>query len=101
MKEDLLKIIGHFGVIHQLKKLNEECYEFIEAVRDYQEQLALNGYDVEKVDKHFEECVIEEFGDVNVVLEQFKAYFDLRNDLIIDEMKFKIKRTIEEELGNE
>ena len=36
MKEDLLKIISNYGTINQLKKLNEECYELIEAIFYYE-----------------------------------------------------------------
>ena len=38
MKSDLLKIINNYGVRHQLKKLNEEVFELMEAIRDYEEQ---------------------------------------------------------------
>ena len=36
MKEELLCIIWYYDINNQLKKLNEECYEFIEAVKDYE-----------------------------------------------------------------
>lgn len=101
MKEDLLEIIEHYGISHQLKKFNEEAYELIEAVRDFQEEYTIVGYDIEKVDKYFLDNILEEFADVCVVLEQLKAYYDLDNKKIIETMKYKIerqKKRIEDEI---
>lgn len=42
-------------------------------------------------EKHIE----EEFADVCVVLEQFKAYYGLDNDRIIEIMKQKINRQLD------
>lgn len=36
MNEKLLKNINHYGVDTELRKLNEECYELIEAIIDYE-----------------------------------------------------------------
>lgn len=101
MKEDLLEIIEHYGISHQLRKFNEEAYELIEAVRDFQEEYAIVGYDIEKVNKYFLDNILEEFADVCVVLEQLKAYYDLDNKKIIETMKYKIerqKKRIEDEI---
>ena len=95
MRDDLLKIIEHYGVIHQLKKFNEESYELIEAVRDYEEQCAISEYDLERyVDKYFIDCIAEELADCMVLLEQIKVYYNLDNEKIIDEMKHKINRQL-------
>ena len=94
MRDDLLKIIEHYGVIHQLKKFNEESYELIEAARDYQEEYTIVGYDKEKVDKYFIDCIAEELADCMVLLEQIKVYYNLDNEKIIDEMKHKINRQL-------
>lgn len=93
MKEDLLRIIGKYGVSHQLKKLSEEVFEFQEAARDYEEQKRVCEEFCSKLhcDKE-REHMIEEFADVCVVLEQFKAYYDLDNEKIIETMKYKIER---------
>ena len=97
MKEDLLKIIYHYGTINQLKKLNEECYELIEAIRDYEEQkqacenIGCSEIHTDKCKEHIE----EEFADLMVMLEQFKAYYNLDNDKIIEIMKFKIDRQLD------
>ena len=94
MRDDLLKIIEHYGVIHQLKKFNEESYELIEAARDYQEEYTIVGYDKEKVDTYFIDCIAEELADCMVLLEQIKVYYNLDNEKIIDEMKHKINRQL-------
>lgn len=95
MKNDLLKIIEHYGIGNQLRKLNEESYEFIEAVRDYEEQKRVCEEFCSKLhcDKQLEH-IEEEFADICVVLEQFKAYYDLDNEKIIETMKYKIERQI-------
>ena len=94
MRDDLQKIIEHYGVIHQLKKFNEESYELIEAARDFEEQFAISEYDIKKVDKYFIDCIAEELADCMVLLEQIKVYYNLDNEKIIDEMKHKINRQL-------
>ncbi len=97
MQEDLLKIINYYGFNGQLKKLNEECYELIEAIKDYeyQKEACMNNHctelHVEKCKEHME----EEFADVMVVLEQFKTFYQLDNDKIVDIMYSKIDRQLE------
>ena len=98
MKEDLLYIIWYYDINNQLKKLNEECFEFIEAVKDYEYQKdaceVLGCKDIEEHLKSAIEHLEEEYADVCVVLEQFKAYYDLDNDKIIEIMKQKIDRQL-------
>lgn len=97
MKEDLLKIINHYRVLPQLKQLNEETYELTEAIRDYEYQkLACESIGCSKL--HVDKCLEhmeEEFADVMVMLEQFKAYYELDNDRIVDIMYKKIDRQLE------
>ena len=82
MKSDLLEIINNYGLGNQLKKISEEIYEFQEAVLlDDGSQEALNH-------------ILEEFSDVMVLMEEFKIYFELDNDLIIETMKYKVNRQI-------
>ena len=94
MKENLLKIINNYGVSSQLKKLSEEIFELQEAIFKYEE---LKKWDDEyySVDlKSAIEHIEEEFADCCVVLEQFKAYYNLDNDRIIEIMKQKIDRQL-------
>lgn len=98
MKEDLLKIINNYGINNQLKKLNEECYELIEAVKDYEYQKDacenIGCKDIKLHLKKSKEHIEEEFADCCVVLEQIKAYYNLDNDKIIEIMKQKIDRQL-------
>ena len=93
MKEDLLKIINNYGISNQLKKLSEEVFELQEAIIDaeYNRYVGVIRKPGEKAIEHIE----EEYADVCVVLEQFKAYYDLDNNKIIEIMKKKINRQLE------
>lgn len=96
MKEDLLKIINHYRVLPQLKQLNEEAYELIEAIRDYE----TSGWDFDyedykELEAKYRYHIEEEFADVMVMLEQFKSYYELDNDRIVDIMYKKIDRQLE------
>lgn len=99
MKEDLLKIINNYGISNQLKKLSEEVFELQEAIIDaeYNRYVGVIRKPGEKAIEHIE----EEFADCCVVLEQFKAYYDLDNDKIIEIMKKKINRQLERMEKNE
>ena len=95
MKEDLLKIINAYGISNQLKKLSEEIFELQEAIFKYEELKKWDdeyySVDLKSAIEHLE----EEFADCCVVLEQFKAYYDLDNDKIIEIMKQKINRQLD------
>ena len=99
MKTELLCIIWYYDIDNQLKKLNEECFEFIEAVKDYEYQKdaceVIGCKDIKEHLRKSKEHLEEEFADVCVVLEQFKAYYNLDNDRIIEIMKQKIDRQLD------
>lgn len=71
-----LEIIDYFGDENQFEKLREEVEEFIQAVKnkDYNN-------------------MVEEFGDVYNVLDQFKLKYELEDDLIVRHRCEKILRT--------
>lgn len=87
MKEDLLKIINHYGINNQQRKLEEEVFELQESIieletskiRDYEEKL-----------KH----VIEEIADVEVLLREFILEYGISQEDLILTMKNKVDRTI-------
>ena len=89
MRYKLLSIFYHYGIFNQMKKLNEECYELIEAINDfiYEEK-------DEKLPERYDH-VLEEFADVMVILEQFKAHYEMNNDKIMEIMEKKIDRQLE------
>ena len=97
MKEDLLKIINHYGVLSQLKQFNEEAYELIEAIRNYEYQydacevIGCKEYHIEKEKEH----IAEEIADCYVMLNQFQLYYGIENKQIEETMKFKIDRQLE------
>ena len=94
MKNDLLKIINHYEVDNQLKKLNEEVFELIEAIRDYEEDYIRVDCDKDYV-QQFKEHIEEEFADAMVLLSQIKYYYELDNEKIKKIMEEKIARQLE------
>lgn len=94
MKNKLLKIINHFGINTQLRKLNEECFELIEAIRDYEDMYMKCDCDSQYL-KYEKEHIEEELADVKVLLEQIKEYYQLDTDRVKNAMECKIDRTLE------
>lgn len=86
MKEDLLKIINFYGYRNQLRKLNEECYELIEAIIDYMDDGSrlCTKKDIE-----------EEFADAMVLLSQINYYFGLDTKRIKEIMEQKVDRQLD------
>lgn len=92
MKDKLLKIINTYGVLPQLKYFQSEVFEFNEAIINYQYVEVYKGTPAEKGHKKH---IAEEFADIMVMLEQFKAYYELDNKEIMDIMEYKINRQID------
>lgn len=78
MENKLLTIFNTYGKSHQVSKLLEEVGEFIETVMNE--------------DK---ENMVQEMADVSVMLEQFKAYYDLDDMHISEVMHQKIDRQLD------
>lgn len=87
MKEGLLEIINHYGVNHQQRKLNEECFELQEAIIEYETE---SFYCVPSK-KH----ITEELADVMVLLEQFKLYYEISSEEISKIFWKKVNRQLE------
>ena len=85
MKNKLLRIINNYGAMNQLKYMQTEMFEFIEAVINY------NNLSNEKNKDHIE----EEYADLMVMLEQFHAYYDLDDMHISEIMHKKIDRQLD------
>lgn len=87
MDEKLLKIINHYGVSNQLKKFNEESYELIEAINEYEWVVDSRG-----------RCntahIVEEMADVQVMILQFKEYYHIDDYEILKIMNEKINRQL-------
>ena len=84
MKNKLLKIINNYGAMNQLKYMQTEMFEFVEAVINY------NNLSNEKNKDHIE----EEYADLMVMLEQFHAYYNLDDMHISEVMHQKIDRQL-------
>lgn len=82
MKQKLLKIIEHFGLKNQLRKLAEENYELFEAI----------AYDDGTIDSL--EHIIEELSDNLVLLRQMQYYYDIDDNVLEEQIDKKIERTI-------
>ena len=88
MKEDCSKIIEHYGVNHQQRKLAEEVFEL-------QEAIFANWYDIDGVTNvGYVEHIREEIGDVIVILKQIQYYYEIPDEEIEDVMKYKVQRTL-------
>lgn len=73
MKE--IEIINHYGYKHQIRKLAEEQYELIEAL--FEED---------------EDHIAEEIADCLVLINQFKAYYEIKDKDIQKVYDYKIAR---------
>ena len=93
MKEELLKIINHYGIKHQLKYIHSEYFELDEAItqREYQAK-DKKSYELVEFEKAH---IIEEIADIEVMLDQFKAYYDIGQEEINKVKDYKIKRQLE------
>lgn len=108
MKDNLLKINAHYGLLKQLKYFQSEIFELNEAIIRF-EQFKYDvataneyGYDeyMEKVNENISH-IAEEIADCYVMLEQFRQYYEITNQELKEIMKFKIKRQLERIKENE
>ena len=95
----LLKTIKHYGVRHQVKKLNEEHGEVVEAIYDllyFKENfLVTHEFLQEDYDKLIDH-VAEEIADNLNLLKQFQLLFDIPEKQINKWREHKAERTIKE-----
>lgn len=91
MEEKLLKIINHYKVIPQLKKLSEEVFELQEAIINYQDEYSL----CDKNELYTKKHIAEELADVMVLLCQFKEFYRIDSNEILKMMNMKIDRQLE------
>lgn len=85
MKEDLLKIIKHYGINAQQRQLAEEVFELQEAITQYEEPR------VYRDTAH----IAEEISDVMIMLKQFRIYYNISDKTINTIMRKKILRQLE------
>ena len=93
-EEKLLKIINHYGVNHQQRKLQEEIFELQEAITTHELKKSVE-YEIPLTEIiGTKEHITEELADCLVVLFQFKEYYEIDKKDIIKVMNEKIDRTI-------
>ena len=96
MEEKLLKIISFYGVNNQLRQFNEECFELIEAIFQYDaqkeacENIGCSRLHIDKCKEH----IAEEIADVMVMLCQFKEHYKIDGNEIMKIMNEKIDRQL-------
>lgn len=88
IKETLLFMVNHYGVLYQLKHANSEIFELNEAIINYEDAKFYLIEDENKLKDH----IAEEFADTFNMLLQIMWYYDIPEDQIIGIMKSKLKR---------
>lgn len=95
MKEKEKQIIEHYGVIPQLKYMQTEMFEFIEAVINYDLKETIE-YEIPLTELiGSKEHIEEEYADLAMMLEQFKEYYNLNEESIQKIKEQKIERQLE------
>lgn len=88
MKEDLLKIINHYGPLNQQKYIHSEYFELDEAIFDFEYGENQNG-------KLLRKHIAEEIADIMVMLKQLQYYYKIGDEYVEEVMKEKIDRQLE------
>lgn len=95
MKEDLLKIVEHFGINNQQRKLEEEIFELEEAITINQLKETVE-YEIPLTEiVGTREHIAEEIADVMLLLEQFKVYYGITSEEITNLFWNKVARTLQ------
>lgn len=94
MKEELLKIINHYGVNNQQRKLQEEVFELQEAIIQSEYPYISRSNKNDDINRIEKSHIAEEIADVMVLLEQFILYYDISKDTLYSIFESKIDRTI-------
>lgn len=96
MKDKEKQIIEHYGVIPQLKYMQTEMFEFIEAVFDYENLYKDNWTELpNEDDEENKQHIEEEYADLTMMLEQIKVYYNLSEENIQKIKEQKIERQLE------
>ena len=94
MKEELLQIMGHFGLKKQLRKLQEEIDELKEAIIVYDLKESVE-YEIPLTEIiGCKEHIAEEFIDVMILMKQIYYYLELNKCDLNKIEREKIERTL-------
>lgn len=91
MKDKLKYIIEHYGVLLQLKYFQSEVFELNEAIIKYE---TLKEFYFKNTN-FLKDNITEEIADVIVMLNQFKEYYEIKDEDITKVMEYKINRQLE------
>lgn len=96
MKEDLLKkIVKHYGINAQQRKLAEEVFELQEAITTHELKNSVS-YEIPLTEiVETKEHIAEEIADVTVMLKQFQYYYGIENEFILTLIRGKVNRQLE------
>lgn len=95
MKEDLLKIIEHYGVNAQQRQFAEEVFELQEAITQHELKESVS-YEIPLTElTDTREHIAEEIADVMIMLGQFVYYYGINERNINKIADYKIKRQLE------
>lgn len=91
LKSDLKFICNHYGVKHQIKRVQSEVFELNEAILDYEK--AIDDQYVHDFDKLMEH-VIEEYADVFNMLLQIIVVYNIKIEDIFKMMRKKADKQL-------
>jgi len=94
MKNELLKIINHYGIMPQLKYIHSEYYELDEAIIKAEQYEPKSFTQMNVNIEYYVNHIAEEIADIMVMLEQFRLYYGIGEMQITEIMQEKIKRQI-------
>ena len=86
MKEKLLQIINHYGVMPQLKYIHSEYFELDEVIVACEESGELSEY--------YQDNIAGEIVDVEMMLDQFKVYYGISQEKINEIKSYKANRQL-------
>lgn len=89
MKEKLIEIIQHYGIMHQLKYLHTEYFELDQAIINY-EQVHHIFEDIEGKNH-----IAEELADTTVMLKQIQYFYRIEDEELARNMEYKINRQLD------
>lgn len=97
MKENLLKIINHYGLMKQLKYIHSEYFELDEAILNYQSSGFDFNYDEEAkdIEKEYKNHIVGEIADIMVMLRQIQYYYGIPDEDVEAVMNYKIGRQLD------
>ena len=95
MKEDLLKIIKHYGIFHQQRKLQEEVFELQEAITTHELKKSVE-YEIPLTEIiGTKEDIAEKTANCLVRLEQIIEHYEISRFDIAKIMGQNINRQLE------